>query len=122
MTARNRACPEKMALASISPSRDNLIMSTLRWLSILFASFFFFSCSSEPGAEVAPEAAWTHVVKAPSATWYKGGPQQGSPPDGQIAEGTKVKLIRNAGSYCEIVAESGEAGYVSTDSIVEIAP
>ena len=97
-------------------------MSTLRFLAILLASFFSLSCSSEPDAEGAPEAEWTHVIKAPSATWYKGGPQQGSPPDGQIPGGTKVKLIRDAGSYCEIVAESGEAGYVSTDSIVEIAP
>ena len=59
---------------------------------------------------------WSHTID-PGTEYYKGGPQQGSPPDGQIPGGTRVKLLENAGSYSLVEAESGENGYVSTFSL-----
>ena len=73
--------------------------------------------------EKAPEkkaaSPWTHTIEL-GTEYYKGGPQQGSPPDGLIATGTKVKLIEGAGSYSLIEAETGENGYVSSGSLKPI--
>ena len=110
-----------MPLASPRCLLEYLTMNTMRASVVLVLCLFFAGCDTNPVSEgTPPEAAWTHVISIPVATWYKAGPQQGSPPDGQLREGTKVKLIRNAGSYCEIVAETGEVGFVTTDSLREI--
>ena len=58
----------------------------------------------------------THIITQ-QAVYYKAGPQQAIPPDGKLEPGTKVSVVREAGSYCEIKAENGIQGYVTTDSL-----
>jgi hypothetical protein len=70
---------------------------------------------SESGAAGAGSS-HTHVIIG-ETDYYKGGPQQSSPPDGQFAKGTKVTLIRRAGSYSLVRSENGVQAYVSTGSI-----
>lgn len=49
--------------------------------------------------------------------YYRIGPQQAMPPDGQFKAGTRVEIIQEAGSYTLVRAEDGREGYVSTDAI-----
>ena len=67
------------------------------------------------------EPGLTHVVHADSV-YYTTGPQQSRPPDGTFKAGTKVKLVREAGSYSLVESEGGVAAYVSTGSLAPIAP
>ncbi len=66
-----------------------------------------------------PTGSPTHVVTQQVA-YYKAGPQQAIPPDGKIETGTKVRIIRNAGSYTEIQTENGVRGYISSDSLKQL--
>jgi serpin B len=56
----------------------------------------------------------THRLVA-KAVYYEGGPQQGRPPDGHFAAGTRVTLIRDAGSYALVRSDGGVEAYVATD-------
>lgn len=56
----------------------------------------------------------SHVVKVTSQ-YYMDGPQQGRPPDGEFATGTKVRLLQSAGSYSLVLSEEGTEAYVSSD-------
>lgn len=58
----------------------------------------------------------SHVVKVASQ-YYMDGPQQGRPPDGEFATGTKVRLLESAGSYSLVLSEEGTEAYVSSDVI-----
>ena len=69
---------------------------------------------------VVTKSEFTHQIKLPTEL-YKGGPQQATPPDGTIPAGTKVKIVQEAGSYTQIEAESGDAGYVSSGALEKIA-
>jgi hypothetical protein len=43
-------------------------------------------------------AGYTHRISA-DTEYYRDGPQQARPPDGTLAAGTTVRLVRDAGSY-----------------------
>ena len=61
----------------------------------------------------------THVVHVDSA-YYTDGPQQSRPPDGTFKAGTKVKLVREAGSYSLVESQAGVRAYVSTGALAPI--
>lgn len=49
--------------------------------------------------------------------YYSNGPQQASPPDGQIQAGTEVTIIERAGSYTLIETADGIRGYVASSAV-----
>jgi len=61
-------------------------------------------------------ADFTHVVISKTA-YYTTSPAQARPPDGQFEPGTKVKLLRKAGSYVLVRSEEGITAYVAADAI-----
>ena len=63
-----------------------------------------------------PDPAWTHVLKGDTA-FYLTGPQQGRPADGQLVKGTKVRRIKDSGSYCQVRTEDGRTGYIACDAM-----
>jgi len=78
--------------------------------------------ASQKGADSKKSPAkedFTHEVIAASE-YYTTGPQQGRPPDGTFAGGTKVVLISDAGSYSLVRSERGIQAYVATDAIRKI--
>jgi hypothetical protein len=56
-------------------------------------------------------------VLTTAAEYYLQGPQQASPPDGTFPAGTKVTLVRDAGSYSLVRTAQGVEAYVTSDSI-----
>ena len=71
------------------------------------------SCVAPPPAG---ESGLTHVVHVDSV-YYTTGPQQSRPPDGTFKAGTKVKIIRDAGSYSQVESDGGVTAFVSTGSL-----
>jgi serpin B len=71
------------------------------------------------GAAEPPKESFTHTIQA-ETPYYTSGPQQGRPPDGTLPTGTKVKLLREAGSYSQVQAESGVTAYVAGETLQEI--
>lgn len=63
---------------------------------------------------------FTHTITS-QTEYYTTGPQQGRPPDGELAAGSKVVSVENAGSYSLIKAEDGTQAYVASDTLEEIA-
>jgi len=63
---------------------------------------------------------YTHTIGSLNEHYYLGGPQQARPPDGKFSEGTKVKLLRSAGSYTMVQSETGIAAYVTTGCLKKI--
>ena len=62
-----------------------------------------------------------HEIDGPFETvYYLTGPQQARPPEGKFKSGTKVKLLRNAGSYSQVQSESGITAYVATGALKPI--
>lgn len=60
-----------------------------------------------------PPNQFTHELTEAQSYYYTGA-QQGSPPDGEFAAGTKVVLlVHNGGSYCRVA--NGEGLYVETE-------
>lgn len=62
------------------------------------------------------KSAYTHVVTEETA-YYLNGPQQAMPPQGKFPKGTRVTLVRDAGSYAVVTCESGITAYVSTAAL-----
>ncbi|MCA9507191.1 MAG: hypothetical protein KC505_02070 [Myxococcales bacterium] len=62
------------------------------------------------------EREFGYVVIADSA-YYLDGPWQGRSPDGSIAAGTKVKLIKEVGSYQQVLDMQGKKFYISSNSV-----
>jgi len=62
--------------------------------------------------------AWgaTHevIVETP---FYLDGPQQARSADGTLAAGTRVTLVREAGSYAGVTLPDGRRAYVAADSL-----
>jgi hypothetical protein len=56
-------------------------------------------------------------VLSTAAEYYLNGPQQASPPDGTFPAGTKVTLVRDAGSYSLVRSAAGVEAYVSNEAI-----
>ena len=108
-------------------------------LLLLLLMAVLFGCSTDatdPEQDPQP-AATSEEQQAPSSAetttefthritidteFYTGGPQQARPPDGTMKAGTKVILIREAGSYCQVQSEDGVEAYVTTGSLEPIAP
>ncbi len=63
-----------------------------------------------------PAEGFTHAI-ATETDYYTTGPQQGRRPDGKFKAGTKVKLLRTAGSYSQVRTENGVVAYVSSDAL-----
>ncbi|GEM_PF-6103886 len=77
---------------------------------------------AKPKSEAArPAPKWTHQL-AQAAEYYKDGPQQMRPPDGKLPAGTKVRLLRSAGSYVLVESERGVRAYVAADALKPLAP
>jgi PBP1b-binding outer membrane lipoprotein LpoB len=66
-----------------------------------------------------PAQPFSHVI-ATEVEYYKIGPQQGRPPDGKFPAGTKVNIIRQAGSYTQVRSEGGIEATVASDAIKEL--
>ncbi|MEO0444747.1 MAG: hypothetical protein AAF191_01590 [Verrucomicrobiota bacterium] len=75
---------------------------------------------SPPAIENAPSSPpppYSRLVR--SVEYYRGGPQQASPPDGTLPVGTSVQVIRESGSYVLIETNSGMQAFVPADAIGE---
>ena len=68
------------------------------------------------GSDAATSGSPTHVI-ASKTTYYATGPQQGRAPDGEFPAGTRVRILREAGSYTLVQAENGVRAYVAADSL-----
>lgn len=66
-----------------------------------------------------PTSKPTHVVQR-DAEYYLTGPQQARPPDGTLPAGSRVTLLRDAGSYCLVRSAEGVEAYVATDVLKPI--
>jgi len=75
----------------------------------------------EPASsDVSTTETGTEYVMFMNAEYYKSGPQQGSPPDGQFPAGTNVRILQNAGSYTLVESSEGVQAYVASDAIGEV--
>tara|TARA_B100000959_G_scaffold277462_1_gene334057 strand:- start:247 stop:1023 length:777 start_codon:yes stop_codon:yes gene_type:complete len=64
------------------------------------------------------KGSFTHEISGPFATvYYLGGPQQARPPEGRFKPGTRVRVVRNVGSYCIVESENGITAHVSTGAL-----
>ncbi len=75
--------------------------------------------AAEPKEERSPQPAFTHII-AMEAPYYTTGPQQGRPADGKFPAGTKVKLLRKAGSYSQVQTANGVVAYVASDALKKL--
>ncbi len=57
---------------------------------------------------------FTHIIQTAGEQYYLNGPQQAQPPDGTFPKGTRVRLIRDAGSYSIVLSESGVTAHVTS--------
>ncbi len=73
---------------------------------------------SQSGTAVTPAETFPYVLTE-EVEYYTTGPQQGQPPDGKFASGTKVNVRRRTGSYSLVRTSDGVEGYVSSDAIAE---
>lgn len=74
-----------------------------------------------PGAGAGSAAIrFTHVVST-EAAYYRESPAQGRPFDGSLYPGTKVVLLRDAGSYALVRTESGADVFVAADTLRELS-
>jgi hypothetical protein len=58
----------------------------------------------------------THSVLG-ATPYYLDGPQQARPPDGILAAGTAVILVKASGSYALVTLPDGRRAYVAADSL-----
>ncbi len=64
---------------------------------------------------------FTHVIAGLGGVhYYLTGPQQARPPEGKFKPGTRIKLLRNAGSYCVVQSETGITAHVATGALKPI--
>ncbi|HEX5105245.1 MAG TPA: serpin family protein [Pirellulaceae bacterium] len=61
----------------------------------------------------------THLIAA-DTPYYKSGPQQGRPADGTLKAGTRVQLVKAAGSFSQVKADSGVVAYVAAQSLTPV--
>ncbi|MBM4047031.1 MAG: hypothetical protein FJ279_18165 [Planctomycetes bacterium] len=95
--------------------------------AVLLAFVLFVGCASKgappgpssPHSQESAATSLTHVLAA-DTHYYLDGPQQARPPDGLLKAQTKVRLIRDAGSYCLVQAENGVKAYVSTAALKKL--
>ena len=63
---------------------------------------------------------FTHIIQTANEQYYLDGPQQARAPDGSFPKGTRVRLIRNAGSYSIVQSESGTTAHVTSGCLKQI--
>ena len=63
---------------------------------------------------------FTHLIQSTGEQYYLNGPQQAQAADGSFPKGTRVKLIREAGSYSIVLSESGITAHVTTGCLKQI--
>lgn len=63
-----------------------------------------------------PVSEFSHVILN-ETEYYTTGPQQGRPPDGTFSAGTKVRIVRDAGSYLLVRADSGVEAFVASSAV-----
>jgi serpin B len=73
-----------------------------------------------PNAVQTGDSPFTHVL-ATSTEYYRNGPQQMRPADGRLLAGTRVTLIRSAGSYSLVRTDNLQV-YVATSSLRPSSP
>ena len=69
---------------------------------------------SSPDTSTDATVNFTHIIQTAGEQYYLNGPQQARPPDGTFPKGTRVRMIRNAGSYSIVQSESGVTAYVTS--------
>jgi len=62
----------------------------------------------------------THVV-AQTTPYYRYGPMQPEPPQGDLPEGTRVIVLSKEGSYSRVLASNGLTAYVLSSSLMPAA-
>jgi hypothetical protein len=63
---------------------------------------------------------FTHQLKR-KQSYYFNGAQQGTPPDGEFPEGTKVVLlVYDGGNYCRVADEQGLYVQIEHDSLKKL--
>jgi hypothetical protein len=73
------------------------------------------------GLNAKVKGAFTHEIGGPFETvYYLTGPQQARPPEGKFKPGTRIRLLRNAGSYSQVQSEGGVTAYVATGALKPI--
>jgi hypothetical protein len=95
----------------------------LQIVAFIVLTSLLVGCSgqSTPKAQNAagsPADSFSHVITT-EVEYYTTGPQQGRPPDGKFPAGTKVTIVREAGSYILVRSEDGVEAYVASDAIKE---
>ena len=66
--------------------------------------------------ELGDQDKFSHVIST-ETEYYTTGPQQGRPADGKFPAGTKINIVKKAGSYVLVNSEKGIKAYVSTNAI-----
>ena len=74
--------------------------------------------AAEPPKNTDERSDFTHEITT-ETVYYKNGPQQMRPPDGKLSAGTKVRLLREAGSYSLVQTAGGVTAYVAADALKE---
>lgn len=72
--------------------------------------------SPSPSVGAVLKASYTHVI-AEETAYYLNGPQQAMPPQGRFPKGTKVTIVRDAGSYAVVTSENGITAHVATSAL-----
>jgi hypothetical protein len=62
---------------------------------------------------------FTHAV-ANTTPYYLDGPQQARPADGNLSVGTKIKIIKDSGSYVLVETDNGVTAYVAFNDLLLI--
>ena len=67
------------------------------------------------------KGSFTHEIAGLGGVhYYLTGPQQARPPEVKFKSGTRIRLLRNAGSYSQVQSESGITAYVATGALKPI--
>ena len=74
----------------------------------------------KPARERSIAGRFTHTIGSVNEYYYVGGPQQARPSEGAFSKGTKVRLVRDAGSYSLVQSETGITAYVTTGCLKKI--
>lgn len=117
--------------------RNNILSITASVSGMLCLSILFSGCGisrtytfefpeeiaqslNSPQKSATPAGDFTHLIHTAKEQYYLNGPQQAQAPDGSFEKGTKVKLIREAGSYSIVLSESGITAHVTTGCLQQI--
>ncbi|MDH3719190.1 MAG: SH3 domain-containing protein [Planctomycetota bacterium] len=101
-------------------SRENLDGATLAFMQVTAACV---NCHRHIRDHELPlektKEKLTHTLNT-DAAFYLAGPQQGSPADGTLTQGTKIRILQTAGSYTQIETEGGLRAFVSGGALIAL--